>query len=115
MIFRKGKESEGEISSAKPGNLSSPSVGTPFSHPQFLSRPFSEVSHFLNFGSVPVEFSPPSLGLEGEILVTPPSTEVVPWHGPKTTEDFPTPSFTTPSLITVAATAQREHLLTQAP
>jgi hypothetical protein len=58
VVFRKGKASKGEAFATKPGNPLSPSVGTPFSHPQFLSRPFSEVSYFLNFRSVPVEFSP---------------------------------------------------------
>jgi hypothetical protein len=108
VVLRKGKASEGEAFTTEPGNLASPSVGTPFSPPQFLNRPFSEVSHFLNFGSVPVEFPPPSLGLEGEILVTPLSPEVVPWRRPKTTKYFPTPSFTTPPLVTISASAQRE-------
>jgi hypothetical protein len=58
VVLRKGKASEGEAFTIELGNPPSPSVGTPFSHPQFLSRPFSEVSHFLNFGSVPVEFPP---------------------------------------------------------
>jgi hypothetical protein len=115
VIFRKGKASEGETSTAEPGNLPSPSVGTPFSSSQLPSRPFSEVSRFLNFGSVPAEFSPPGLGLEGEILVTPLSPEVVPWRRPRTTEDFPTPSFTTPPLVTVVATAQREASADSSP
>jgi hypothetical protein len=42
VVLRKGKASEGEASTAKPGNPPSPSVGTPFSPPQFLNRPFSE-------------------------------------------------------------------------
>jgi hypothetical protein len=92
VIFRKGKASEGETSTVEPGNPLSPSVETPFSSPQFPSRPFSEVSRFLNFGSVPAEFSPPGLGLEGEILVTPLSSEAVPWRRPGTIEDFPTPA-----------------------
>jgi hypothetical protein len=115
VIFRKGKASEGEASTAEPGNLPSPSVETPFSPPQFPSRPFSEVSCFLNFGSVPVEFSPPGLGLEGEILVTPLSPEVVPWRRPRTIGDFPTPSFTTPPLVTVATSAQREASADSSP
>ena len=96
VVLRKGKAPEEEASTTEPGNPPSPSVGTPFSPPQFPNRPPSEVSHFLNFGSVPAEFSPTSLGLEGETLVTPLSSEGVPWHRPKTIEDFPTPSFTTP-------------------
>jgi hypothetical protein len=46
----------------------------------------------LNFGSVPAEFSPPGLGLEGESLVTLLSSEAVPWCRPGTTEDFLTPA-----------------------
>jgi hypothetical protein len=105
VIIRNGKASEGENSIAKPGNLPYPFVGTPFSSSQLPSRPFSKVSHFLNFWSVPAEFSPPSLGLEREILVTPLSPKFVPWRRPRITEDFPTPSFTTPPLVTIVATA----------
>jgi hypothetical protein len=78
VIFRKGNASKGETSTTEPGNFPSPSVGTPFSSSQRPSRPFSEVSRFLNFRSVLVEFSPPGLGLEGQILVTPLSPEGVP-------------------------------------
>ena len=92
VVLRKGKASEGEDSTTEPGNLPSPSVGTPFSPLKSLNRPPSEVSRFLNFGSVPAEFSPPGLGLEGEILVTPLSSKYVPWRRPRTTEDFPTPA-----------------------
>jgi hypothetical protein len=92
VVLKKGKAPEEEASTAKTGNLPSPSVGTPFSPPQFLNRPPSEVSRFLNFGSVPAKFSPLGLGLEGEILVTPLSSEVVPWRRPRTVEDFPTPA-----------------------
>jgi ribonuclease HI len=92
VVLRKGKAPEAEASTAETGNPPSPFVRTLFSPPQFLNRPSSEVSHFLNFGSVPAEFSPPGLGLEGEILVTPLSSEAVPWRRPTTTEDFPTPA-----------------------
>jgi hypothetical protein len=68
--FRRGKAPQGETSTAKPGIFPSPSVETPFSSPQLRNRPFSETSHFLNFGSVPVELSPLGFGLEGETLVT---------------------------------------------
>jgi hypothetical protein len=108
VVLRKGKASEGEAIAAERGNPPSPSVRTPFSPPQFPSRPLFEVSRFLNFGSVPVEVSPPSLGLEGEILVTPISPKAVPWRKPRTTEDFPTPGFTAPPLVTVVASAQGE-------
>jgi hypothetical protein len=77
-VCRKGKSSRKEVSITETGNTPSPSVKTPFSYSHLPSRPSSEVSHFLNFGSVPVEFSPPSLVSEGEILVTPPSLEFMP-------------------------------------
>jgi len=92
VVLIKVKAPEAEASNAETGNPPSPFVKTPFSPPQFLNRPSSEVSCFLNFGSVPAEFSPPGLGLEGEILVNPLSSEVVPWRRPTTTEDFPTPA-----------------------
>jgi hypothetical protein len=92
VIIRKGKPSQGESFAAEPGISPPPSVKTPFSYSQLRSQPSSEVSRFLNFGSVPAEFSPPGLGLEGEILVTPLSSEVVPRCRPGTTEDFPTPA-----------------------
>jgi hypothetical protein len=91
-VRRKGKSSAKEVPIAETGNTPSPSVRTPFSPPQFLGRPPSEVSRFLNFGSVPAEFSPPGLGLEGETLVTPLSFDVVYWPRSTTAEDFPTPA-----------------------
>jgi hypothetical protein len=108
VVLGKGKASKEEASTTELGNPPSPSIGTPFSPPHFLNRPFSEVSHFLNFGSVPAEFSPPGLGLEGENLVTPLSSEFVLWRRPRTPKDFPTLIFTTPPLVTVATSAQRE-------
>jgi hypothetical protein len=114
-IIRKGKASEGETSTVELGNFPSPSVETPFSSSWLPSRPFSEVSRFLNFGSIPIDFSPLGVGLEGEILVTPLSPEVVPWRKPRTKEYFPTHSFTTPPLITVVATAQRESSTDSSP
>jgi hypothetical protein len=97
-VHRKGKSSAKEISIAEIGNAPSPSVRTPLSYSQLPSHPSSEVSHFLNFGSVPAEFSPHGLVSEGEILVTPPSLEVVPQNRPLVSEDF-----TTPPVITTAA------------
>jgi hypothetical protein len=73
-IVRKGKAFRGGDSTAEPdisNNFPSPSVETPFSAPHSLVIPSAGVSQTLNFRSVPVEFSPPGLGLEGEILVTP--------------------------------------------
>jgi hypothetical protein len=71
-VRRKGKRAAKEVSADEKGNTPSPSVRTPFSDSQLPSRTSSEVSRFLNFGSVPAEFSPPGLVSEGEILVTPP-------------------------------------------
>ena len=72
-VRRKGKRYAKEFSIVEIGNTPSPSVRTPFSYSQLPSHTSSEVSHFLNFRSVPTEFSPPGLVSEGEILVTPPS------------------------------------------
>jgi hypothetical protein len=102
VVLRKGKASEEEASTDEPGNPPSPSVRTPFYPPQFLNRPPSEVSRFLNFGSVPAEFSPPGLELEGEALITSLSSEAILWRRPKTAEDFPTPP-----LVTITTPAQR--------
>jgi hypothetical protein len=88
-VRRKGKRASKEISDDEKGNIPSPSVRTPFSDSQFPSRPSSEVSRLLNFGSVPAEFSPPGPVSEREILVTPLSG-----------------GFTTPPLTTTAP--QRE-------
>ena len=107
VVRRRGKSSAKEVSIVETGNTPSPSVRTPFSPPQFLNRPPLEVSHFLNFGSVPAEFSPPGLGLEGETLVTPLSSEAVLWRRPRTAEDFHTPIFSTPPLVTIATPAQK--------
>jgi hypothetical protein len=45
--------------------------------------------------------------LEGEILVTPLSSEAIPWRRPRTTEDFPTPICIAPHLVTVTTPMQR--------
>jgi hypothetical protein len=92
VVLRKGKAPEEEASTVEIGNSPFPSVINPFSPPQFLDRPPSEVSRFLNFGSVPAESSPPSLGLEGEIPVTPLSFEAIYRRRPVTTKYFPTPA-----------------------
>jgi hypothetical protein len=99
-MLRKGKSSAKKFPSRN-RYFPTPSVKTPFSYSQLPSRPSSEVSRFLNFGSVPAEFSPPGLVSEGEILVTPPSLEVVPQYRPQASEGFTTPPF-------ITTTAQRE-------
>jgi hypothetical protein len=65
-VRRKGKRAAKEVSVDEKGNTPSPSVRTPFSDSQFPSRPSSEVSRSLNFGSVPAEFSPLGLVSEGK-------------------------------------------------
>jgi len=107
VVLRKGKAFEEEASTVEPSNPPSPSVGTPFSPPRFLNRPFSEVSRFLNFESVRAKFSPLGLGLEGEILVTPLFSEAILWRRPRTPEDFPTPIFTTRPPIIDATSTER--------
>jgi hypothetical protein len=69
----------------------------------------------LKFGSVPVEFSSPGLGLEGESLVTPISPEVVPWFRPRTLEYFPTSGFTTPPPIIVVVATKWETSVPSSP
>jgi hypothetical protein len=96
VVHRKGKISAGEVPIDEKGNTPSPSVKNPLSDFQLPSCTSSKVSRFLNFGSVPVDFSPPGLVSEGEILVTPPSG-----------------GFTTPPLITT--TAQRETHVYSSP
>jgi hypothetical protein len=92
VVLRKGKASEEEVSIIEPSNPLHPSVGAPFSPPQLFDRPVSAVPRFLNFGSVPVEFSSLVLGPEGQDLVTPLSPEAIPWCRPRTAEEFPTPA-----------------------
>jgi hypothetical protein len=104
-LIRKGKALREGASTVEPGISDSshcPLFETPISASQFPIRPLVGVSHFLNFGSVPVEFSPPGLGLEGERFVTPISPDVAAWSRPRNSEYFPTPGFTIPSPITVA-------------
>jgi hypothetical protein len=88
---------------------------TPISASHFPIIPSVGVSRILNFGSVPVEFSPPGLRLEGENLVTPLSPEVVPWSRPRTTKDFPTPGFSTPPPVRVTGFTERETFAPSSP
>jgi uncharacterized small protein (DUF1192 family) len=105
VIRRKGKPPQGEIFATKSGISPPPSVKTPFSYSQLPSHPSSEVSHFLNFRSVPAKFSPPGLVSEGEILVTPPSLEVVPQLRPQASKGLTTPPF----IVTVAQREASAH------
>jgi hypothetical protein len=72
-LIKNGKALREGDSTVEPGISDSshcPLLETPISASKFPIRPLVGVSHFLNFGSVPVNFSPPGLGLEGEIFVT---------------------------------------------
>jgi hypothetical protein len=92
-MIRKGNVPREGTSTTKPSIFyvfHGPSLETPISSSHFPIIPSVGVSQTLNFGSVLVEFSPPGLGLEGEILVTPLSPEIVPWFRPNASEDFPT-------------------------
>jgi hypothetical protein len=116
-IIRKGKAFRESTSTVEPGisdDFHYPVIRTPISASHSTVIPSVGVSRTLNFGSVPVEFSPPGFGLEGESLVTPISPEVVPWSRPQTSEYFPTPGFTTPPPITVATT-ERETSVPSSP
>jgi hypothetical protein len=106
-VRRKGKRSAKEVSVDETGNTPSPSVKTPFSYSQLPSRPFSEVSRSLNFGSVPAEFSPPGLVSEREILVTPP-----PWRSCLITDLLLKVS---PPLLLLLLLHREKHLHTQVP
>jgi hypothetical protein len=116
-IIRKGKAPGGGTSTAKLGISDDLhcSIGTPTPASHSILLPSVGVSRSLKFGSVPAEFSPPGLGLEGESLVTPLSPEIVPWFRPITSEYFPTPSFTTPPPITIVATTEREASAESSP
>ena len=84
-IIRKGKALHEGTSTTEPGisdDFHCPPLETLISASRFPIIPSVGVSRSLKFGSVPVEFSPPGLDLEGEILVTPLSLEVVPWYRP---------------------------------
>jgi hypothetical protein len=72
-IIRKGKALHQGTSTIELGifdDFNYP-IGTPISNFQPLVIPYVGVSQTFNFGSVPVEFSPLGLGLEGETIVTP--------------------------------------------
>jgi hypothetical protein len=103
IFIRRNTLQEG-TSTVEPGisdNFHYPPLETPISSSHSPIIPSVGVSRILKFGSVHVEFSPPGLGLEGEILVTPLSPEVVSSFRPRTTQYFPTPMYATPSPVRV--------------
>jgi hypothetical protein len=117
-IIRKGKTSQEGTSTVVPGNsgnLHDPSLKTPLTSSSSPILLAVGVSRILNFGSFPVDFSPPSLGIQGEIFDTPFSPEVVKWkERDLTLEDFPTLDFTTPPIRVVAVT-EGETSVTSSP
>jgi len=97
------------------GNFHNPSLETQVSPSHSHVIPYVGVSRSLRFGSVPVDFSPPSLGLEGETFDTHVSPEVVLCFKPKTLEYFPTPKFTTPPPIRVFPFTEGETFVPSSP
>jgi hypothetical protein len=117
-IIKKGKTLQGGTSIVEPGisdDFHYPPIETPISSSHSSVIPSIGVSGSLNFGSVPVDFSPPGLGLEGETFVTPISPEVVPWFRPRTSEYFPTPGFITPPPIKVSSFTKRGTSVPSSP
>jgi hypothetical protein len=111
------KDPSGRYFTAEPGisdDFHHPPIETPIFASHSPVIPSVGVSRSLKFGSVPVDFSPPGLGLEGESFVTPISPEVVPWFKPRTSEYFPTPGFTTPPPVRVVAFTEGKPLFPQA-
>jgi hypothetical protein len=110
-IIRKGKALHDGTSTTELGisdDFHYPPVRTPmFVFPSTVI-PSVGVPRTLNFGSVPIEFSPPGLGLEGERLVTPLSPKIILWFRPSALEYFPTPGFTTPPPFRVTSFVERE-------
>jgi hypothetical protein len=79
-IIRKGKTpQEGIVTvvAGDSGKLHDPYLKNPVDASNSLVIPSVGVSRNLNFGSFPVDFSPHSLRLEGEIFDTPVSLEFV--------------------------------------
>jgi hypothetical protein len=84
-MVRNGKTPQEGTSISKPGiskDFHCPSLETQISSSHYPIIMFVGVFRILKFGSVSIEFSPPGLDLEVEILVTPLSSEVVPWSRP---------------------------------
>jgi len=101
-LIRKGKALREGSLATEPGISDSshcPMLENPISTSHFPIRPLIGVSCLLNFGSVPVEFSPLGLGLEGDIFVTPISPDIVAWSRPYYL--FPYPRLTIPPPLTI--------------
>jgi hypothetical protein len=86
-IIRKIKTSQEGTSIVVSGDfgiLNNPSLKTPVVSSNSPITPFFGVSRILNFGSFPIDLSPPSIGLEGESVDTPISPKVVQCFRPRT-------------------------------
>jgi hypothetical protein len=106
-IIKKGKTAQKGTSIVVPSfydNLHNPSLQTPVTVSDSPIIQIAGVSRNLSFGSFPVDFAPPILGLEGEIFDTPFSPEVVKWKERNLTLEY----FPTPPPIRVAAVAEGE-------
>jgi hypothetical protein len=117
-IIRKGKAPREGTSTAIPsvfGNFHNPYLETLVFASHYPVNPSVGVSRILKFGSVPVDFSPPGIGLEGEIFDTHVSLEVVLWFKPRTTKYFITLGFTTPSPIRFVAFIEGETSVPSSP
>jgi hypothetical protein len=117
-IIRKGKTAQKGTSTVVPSfsdNLHNPSLQTLVAVSDSPIIQTVGVSRNLNFGSFPVDFSPPILGLEGERFDTPISPKFVKWFRPKTLEYLRTLYFTTPPPIRVAATTEGETSIPSSP
>jgi hypothetical protein len=102
-IIRKGKTPREGISTTVLGdsdNLHDFFFKTPIAASSSPIIPSVGVSRSLNFGSVPVEFSPSRPHLE-EIFDTPVSPEIVRWFRPRSSEIFPTLGLLTPPPVIV--------------
>jgi hypothetical protein len=117
-IIRKGKTAQKGTSTTIPSfsdNFHNPSLQTPVTISDSSIIQTTKVSRNLNFGSFPVDFSPPILGLEGEIFDTPVSPKVVKWFRPRTLEYFPTPEFIAPPPIRVVVATEGETYVPSIP
>jgi len=108
-IIRKGKTAQKDTSTVIPSysdNLHNPSLQSPITIFDSSFIQIVGVSIFLNFGSFPLDFSPPSIGLEGERFDTHVSPRVVKWFKPRNLEYFPTLDFTNPPPIRVSVVTE---------
>jgi hypothetical protein len=109
-IIKRGKTSQECLSTVVPGDPSNPqtsSLKNPLVASNFPFIPSVGVYRSLNFGSIPIEFSPSRPHFE-EIFDTPISPEVIQCFNPIGSEVCPILGFPTPSLFIVAASKEGE-------